>query len=348
MTTSPARPIVVGVGDAAASRPVLAWATREAALRGTSLLLVHAAGNDLDLGAPRAGADLAPSLDDALARAERVLAEAASIVHLIDPEVVVDTRLSLDASAGALRSPAERPSLVVVGTRTGARSPSTLDFLEPRVGQGLDCPLIEVGRAGSATELIVLADGTAWSVPVLTAAFEEAELRGLSVTVAHVLEDPFVDDPAQDLPLMDQAARIEAAAGPSDLGLRRTLLAVQVRVMRHRFPAVPVRLVDLDDEVERLLATAAGTTTYLITDSAHLRRLHAISDHPDGDRWITVVVPSSRPEHRPEITEPGTVVPEPARTGPDLEAWWDAPTADEPRVPARVRVRRQHIRHRRP
>lgn len=347
MTTTPARPIIVGVGDAGAARPVLAWATREAALRGTSLVLVHAAGSELALEAPRTGADLAPALDDALVRAQGVLAEAASIAHALDPGVAVETRLSLDASESALRRPSERPSLVVVGARTGSRSPSTLDALEPRVGHGLDCPLIEVGRAGAATELVVLADGTAWSVPVLTAAFEEAQLRGLSVTVAHVLEDPFPEDPAQDLPLIDQTARIEAAAGPSDLGFRRTLLDVQVRVMRDRFPTVPVRLVDLDEEVDRLLAAAASTTTYLITDSAHLRRLHDVSGPSGGDRWITVVVPSSRPQHRPEVRDPGPVVPATHGTEPDLEAWWDAPTVDEPRAPVRVRVRR-HLRHLRP
>lgn len=344
-TTSTSQPIVVGVDGSPSTAQVLAWATREAALRDAPLLLVHAAGNALSTHAQPAGVDLASSISGAVTAGRRIVTEAADYVRGVDPRVRVDTHVSLDASDSALERSHPHPALIVIGVRSHARRHATADGLESHLGRGLECPVVEVGDAAESHEMLVLADGTAWSVPVLRAAFEEAAARDLSITVAFVLADPYPDSPTRDLHLMDETARIEAASGPSQLGLQRTLLGVQVQVLHDRFPAVRHQLVDLDDEVDALLAAAPGLTGYVVADSAHLNRLHELAGSTDGRRWITVLVANDRPATEPQVLDVEPEVRHRPERELDLEAWWDAPTVDEPRVPVRVRVRRQLRRH---
>lgn len=342
-TYRPTAPIVVGVDSRPGMRHVLEWAAREAVLRGAPLTLVHAVGRDLDLDAIRPGEDVGAAISRATLDAGRVLDEATAVVQSVAPSVTVERQVSLDSSGAALRHSVPAPALVVVGSRSHEREHSTLDDLEPSLGHELRCPVIAVAGPRDASGVLALADGTVWSVPALTAAFEEADLRGTDLTVALVLADPFASAPAQDLRLMDETARIEAAAGPSSLGFQRTLLVQQVQSLRERFPAVVVRLVTADDEVDRLLDGTSDTAAYVVADSAHVRRIHQLTDHA-----VTMIVPSDRPDDEPEIPDLQPEIRQVPERVEDLESWWDRPTVDEPQYPAlvRVRVRRHHLRRR--
>ena len=322
MTTNPQ--IIVGIDGRPESAHVLDWAIREAAVRHASLVLVHAVGNAIADHPDRVGEDLGTVIGQATAGGQRLLAVAAARVRMLNPTVAVDECVSLEASVTALRLADPRATMVVVGSRSGHQVPSTLDGLETRLGTDLGCPVVEVTAASTSGGILAVADGTVWSLPILTAAFTEAALRRVPLTVVHVPDDE-----------ADDGLR----------GFLSSMLVRQVHDLLACFPTVELDLVTDQPTVLTVLAAAPRTMSCVVTDSD---RLDAVPSVP-----VRLLVPSERPHAAPD--EPVAATPgfdrafeREFQTGfaDDLESCWQLPAVEPPVQPqlVRVRVRRNPLR----
>ena len=315
---TPTPQIIVGLDDRPETAQVIAWATREAALLHASIVLVHAVGGEvashLDATPERVGEDIGAVIGRASAGAQRLVARAHAEIRALDPTVTVADCVSLGASAAALRSMVDQATMVVVGARSGRQQTSTIDDLETRLGADLGCPVVQVSGNARTGGVLAIVDGTTWSSPVLDAAFDEAALRGLPLTVVQVPEDE--DDPGLQRFL-------------------RTMLEQQVQELQDSYPYLEVELVTETTDVDLVLATAPADTAYVIADTEHLQFV------PDAD--VRFLVPT---EHRPEpmdeiaLTAAVTTAGQPGNLTAELESWWDLPTL-EPRI-APAPARRHH------
>jgi nucleotide-binding universal stress UspA family protein len=114
------RSIVVGVDGTSTGLRAVAWAAREALLRGRPLRLVHAAPY---LGTP----------DDAAGRgrADAVLARARTVAHQIAPEVATEAVVLPDPPVAALVDASAGAELLVIGMIGGVGSGDRAGFGDP-------------------------------------------------------------------------------------------------------------------------------------------------------------------------------------------------------------------------
>jgi nucleotide-binding universal stress UspA family protein len=149
--------VVVGVGRASSSGPAVRWASSEAAVRGTSLTLVHAWTQPLDLSV-----DLTPdSLPDLVGAATSCAHQGAPLAVLL----------------------AHRPELLVFGGQSEAVHVPRLTRACLRYAR---CPVIVVPKSERppTRRVVVGIGGTQGSGTVLQWAAQEARLRGADLVVA--------------------------------------------------------------------------------------------------------------------------------------------------------------------
>jgi nucleotide-binding universal stress UspA family protein len=251
--------IVVGVDGSEHAARAVDWATRQAAMEHRPLTLLH--GFDpvarTTLGALELdGADRFELIRD-LRRAARIaLDEAADWVHEVEPHVTVDARL-VDADARQALVDASRTAhLIVVGSRgRGAVTGLLLGSVSVAVAQLSACPVVVCRpRHGDlATRgVLVGADGSAESAPVIDFAFRQASLRGVPLTVMHCF---------WEITAADAAASHDAKTAPTDVQL---LLAESVAGFAETYPDVEVRTELARGLVDQALAGAAPTTDLLV------------------------------------------------------------------------------------
>lgn len=142
------RPIVVGVDGTDTDSVVLAWATREAALHGSELLLVHAWQPASVDRAP-----YAPSCEyghDKIEadRAHDTLAAAEKTVQALDPTITIRTVAIPDRAAPVLLEAAEHAAMLVLGRkrRSDAAHPA-LGPVARACARRAACPVVTVAAA---------------------------------------------------------------------------------------------------------------------------------------------------------------------------------------------------------
>lgn len=139
------RPVVVGVDGTDTDPAVLAWATREAALRGVELVLVHAwqpASVDRAPYAPSCeyGHDKieADRARDALAAAEKA-------AHALDPAIRIRSIATADRAAPVLLEAAEHAAMLVLGRkRRSDAAHSALGPVARACARRAACPVVTV------------------------------------------------------------------------------------------------------------------------------------------------------------------------------------------------------------
>ncbi len=181
----PAAPpaVVVGSDGGACALEAVRWATAEAARRGATLRIVHAAPHLR--AASRAGT---PDLR----AARRLTGTAYTLARHTDPAVVTTTEVVPDAPVAALLRAAEEAQLVVLGiSTTGAVDELVLAPVAQRVVAGSPCPVVVVPRRRPPVDpdrplVAVLGLGEPDDdEPVATAAAETAARLGRPLTVLH-------------------------------------------------------------------------------------------------------------------------------------------------------------------
>jgi nucleotide-binding universal stress UspA family protein len=259
--------ITVGIDGSEGSERALRWAAREAELRGSRLRIVHAVRrltpNEI-AWLSSAGVVLEHVRADAQVDAEHLVKDAAESVRVAHPGLRVDTAVVVDEERSALLAEGQWADLVVVGSR--GRGPIR-SLLLGSVGVTLvrhsAAPVAVVRADDEAARggVLVGTNGAESSLPALLTAFDEAELRGVPLTVMHCLWDAEVGtvrwvDVSADNPLHED--RRLAVEGLLD-GLRADHPDVEVRLRITR--GAPDRcLVDLSGSADLVVVGRHGAT----------------------------------------------------------------------------------------
>jgi nucleotide-binding universal stress UspA family protein len=188
--------IVVGVDGSPGADRALAWAADEAARRGSLLRIVHGVHRvtSQEVGwLASAGLSVAAVRDEIERDAEHLVKNAAEAVHAAHPDVRVHTTTAVEDARTLLLAEAADADLVVVGSR--GRGPIR-SLLLGSVGVTLvrqaPVPVVVVRGGAEAVPrygVVVGTNGTESSRRSLEIAFEQAERRGVPLTVMHCLWD---------------------------------------------------------------------------------------------------------------------------------------------------------------
>jgi nucleotide-binding universal stress UspA family protein len=203
-------PVVAGVDGSAESGFAVAWAAREADLRGRALMIVHVVDDTAAPGTTAADA----VLDDAVARARAAA-----------PGIPVRAERAEGHPKQALIQESRRASLIVVGRRgTGGFAGLMLGSVAIAVCDNAECPVASVPVPGrpAAAGVLVGVDGSPDAEAAIEFAFEEASLREVDLDAVHAWASPTSTGPGDITPvvyelddLADEEARLlsEVLAG---------------------------------------------------------------------------------------------------------------------------------------
>ena len=181
------RSIIVGVDGTSTALRAVAWAAKEALLRGRPLRLVHAAPY---LGTP----------DDPTGRgrADAVLARARTVAHQIAPELSTDVAVLPDPPVSALIDASADAELLVIGMIGGSGAEIVLGSVTLDITTGAHCP-VAVVRGESAADhatrrrpppVLLGIESVDADAAAVTAAFDDADRHGSGLTVVQVPNQP--------------------------------------------------------------------------------------------------------------------------------------------------------------
>ncbi|MGO4340955.1 universal stress protein [Pedococcus sp. 2YAF34] len=237
------RPVIVGIDLSGTSDLALDWAAEEASRRATPLVVVHTY-SAMGYPAVRAGvpgAPLPPDLDRVFREtALEACSEAAEKVRAGHPGLAVSTVTSTGSPGEALVDASKEAALVVVGARgLGAVRGMVLGSVSTHVAAHAHCPVVVVHEAPTHSlgdaRVVVGVDGSEVSAAAIRFAFEQADSRGVGVTVAHTWQLDSVEGAAAAMAWsvdMDEINEEE-----------RSLVAEAVAGFAEQYPSVDVRRV---------------------------------------------------------------------------------------------------------
>jgi nucleotide-binding universal stress UspA family protein len=235
--TEQAKPgtVVVGVDGSDHADRAAAWAAEQAVLEGRPLAVVHVRSvDDIPSGvwAGYAGATL-PSMPEPLTVARAVVDAATAPVRQSWPALEVIGLPRVGDARQQLVELSRTAHLMVVGSRgRGTFASMVLGSVSVSVAKHAKCPVVVTrpGPAGVVSNgVLVGADGTPESLPVIEFAFRQASLRQLPLTVMHTS--------------FDIAAAVAATHGAEPATTTddlRMLLSESVAGMWEKFPDVHV------------------------------------------------------------------------------------------------------------
>ncbi|MBE1877674.1 universal stress protein [Myceligenerans pegani] len=182
--------IVVGVDGSPDSVVALDWATTEAQIRETSLLVVYGLHTSVTVG-PLGGTTVVPAADDLRQAAEEVLADAGRRVDERAPGVRLDTHLALLPPGDALLEAArDGAGLLVVGTRgLGTAAAIAMGSVSGQVVPHAPCPTVVVPSPEDVPpddgSIVVGVDGSEHGDAALRFALREAARRSARLVAIH-------------------------------------------------------------------------------------------------------------------------------------------------------------------
>ena len=223
--------IVVGIDGSAPALQAAQWAAEQAQLQGRGLTLVHATRHEgvkpTTLHTVADGADVVWT-DDALRASHVHLRQAHDVAEAIAPTVDIQTTSIPGEPHQVLADASESAHLLVLGSRgRGSVRSHLFGSVSAHVAKTARCPLVVVrpSEPGSLKDgIVVAADATAESTPVVEFAFKQASLHGVPLTVLHCVYDLAVSASGRAggyvkaLPDTDKRARMlaESMAGLSE------------------------------------------------------------------------------------------------------------------------------------
>jgi nucleotide-binding universal stress UspA family protein len=235
--------ILVGVDGSASSKAAVAWAARDAAMRGAPLTLVHVLAPPVVMTFPET--PMPPGyMEWQEGQGKRFIQDAFTIVEqstgaggppLVGSETVVGSTVAMlvDLSKEAM--------MLVVGSRGhGWLHRSLMGSVSSNLVRHAHCPVAVIHDAGSSmphpsgAPVVVGVDGSRVSNAATVVAFEEASFRGVELVVVYAWHDAHVFD----------VPGIDVSAMQND-GER--LLAEQLAGWQERYPDVKVRRVVVCD-----------------------------------------------------------------------------------------------------
>ncbi len=188
--------VVVGVDPSPAGRQALTWAAHQAQLEARRLVLVRATGSLGTAGTTwldQADLDTSPVLQEIEHDGAEVLATAVEQVRHAHPDLAIEELVVAQDAAATLRTLTEHAHLVVVGSDGHGLIPHGTPWqVGPQLVRHAACPVVVVPRHNVGTVhrgVLVGADLSERSGPVLRFAYETASTRGLPLTVLHVARE---------------------------------------------------------------------------------------------------------------------------------------------------------------
>jgi nucleotide-binding universal stress UspA family protein len=228
--------IVVAVDGSEHAERAVRWGTAQAELEHRPLIVVSVA----EWGRLRDASFSAGVTLEELKRGARSIAEdAATLALKLSPQITVQATGLLGDPRQVLVDGSTDAHLVVMGSRgRGPLRSMLLGSVSSAVVKQARCPVVvcrsDFDRAQGAG-VVVGADGTAESLPVIAFAFEVASLRGLSLTVLHAYWDAVTA-------LAELRATGPGVWSEADVQDLHVMLSQSVAGFRARYPQVDVSL----------------------------------------------------------------------------------------------------------
>lgn len=307
MDTSSVRgSIVVAVDGSEHANRAVVWAAEQAALEGRRLVLVHASqrarigdSDWLELwGADRDQVDrLVEAADHGLVE------QAVDLARSVRPEVDVRPLVVAADAREVLVQASLTAHLLVMGARGRSPWPDLqLGSVSSAVCRHASCPVVVTGPPASQGPhhgVLVGADGTAGSLPVIEFAFRQASLRAVPLTVMHCYWD-----------IAGELAH-GRTVGPQETGVDdlRLLLSESVAGLSEKFP-----------DVEVTLELARGLVDIALTDGTPARDLVVVGRRHPSSAWSRLLYGSATSAVLERARGNVAVVPEPGITAPRREA----------------------------
>ncbi|WP_204079518.1 universal stress protein [Mycobacterium riyadhense] len=252
--------IVVGVDGSAASNAAVCWAAHDAALRDTSLTLVHM------VNLAPAWPELPPAIGiSALWDGRQILelaAKTADEVAQTERKIAITTELKWSPPAPTLVELSQDAELVVVGSHgRGAVVRGLLGSVSSGVVRRAKCPVAVIHQEDPSmprpahpeqAPVMVGIDGSPASELATAIAFDEASRRGVELKAVHAWSDIEV----VALPGLDWSAVKEEAA---------QILAERLGGWQERYPDVRVhRFIVCDRPARRLINDAPSAQLVVV------------------------------------------------------------------------------------
>jgi nucleotide-binding universal stress UspA family protein len=277
------RPIVVAVDGSEESLRAAEWAASEAVRRTAQLRIVSVPGL-----LPRMRTYQASTVTVANALrgiAARALAAAVERVTEVAPGVMVDTDLLDGPPAVAVSDSGAGAQLLVVGARgAGGFAALVLGSVSRYVATCAPCPVVVVREETVAVhrEIVVGVRDPGDADGALGFAFEEAALRGATLTAVHAMTwfapaPSSAPEPSSgySASLTDSPASLTAAAGYAEADAARDLEAV-LRGWQQKYPEVSVAQHVVRAHPARVLASLSARADLVIVGR------HGTAGGPDG------------------------------------------------------------------
>jgi nucleotide-binding universal stress UspA family protein len=261
-TAASTEPVIVGVDGSSVSRVAVDWAARDAALRGTTLKLVHVLTPPAVMAFPEV--PMPPGylqwqeeegralLDTALKTVE----EAAG-----DTRIEVTTEMVAGPAVPVLADLSTGAQMMVVGCRgRGAFARGLLGSISTGLVHHAKCPVAIIHDEDplmphpSQAPVVVGVDGSPSSDRAVAIAFEQASFRGVDLVVVHAWSDSGVFE----FPGVDWS-QLQA--------LGETTLSERLAGWQERYPDVLVRRVVVADRPAHQLLEQAESAQLLVVGS---------------------------------------------------------------------------------
>ncbi|CAN5681574.1 universal stress protein [soil metagenome] len=185
--------ILVGVDGSAHSRAAIGWAVQEAALRGSTVLLVHVS----DAAAYGLWTTTRTIRQGLRELAQPIVDHAVDYAHSVNPAVPVRGRLILGSPVRTLLTLSTASTLIVVGRQgKGALAAHLVGSVSRYLMAHAHCPVIAVqppaaGEHSMPVKRVVVAVGDRQTtLRALEFGSQEAHLRGVPLRVLHACHQP--------------------------------------------------------------------------------------------------------------------------------------------------------------
>ncbi|HEY9312542.1 universal stress protein [Williamsia sp.] len=183
-------PVIVGVDGSESSDQAVVWAANTAELMGRELVVVGVYEPQVGGYAGTAMAytgDLVTLIQDAV---KETVTAAEKLARETTPTVEVSSRIVAGTPTAVLNDESADAAMVVVGTRgRGAVRGLIAGSVSTGVAAHASSPVAVVAHPPGTGPVVVGIDGSESSDLALTAAFEQAALRGTGLTVVHTWTD---------------------------------------------------------------------------------------------------------------------------------------------------------------
>lgn len=255
--------ILVGVDGSASSKAAVAWAARDAALRGAPLTLVHVLAPPVAMAFPET--PMPPGyMEWQEEQGKRHIQDALKIVEQstgADAALKVGSETVVGPTVPMLVDLSKEATMIVIGSRGhGWLRRSLMGSVSSNLVRHAHCPVAVIHDADpsishpSGAPVVVGVDGSPVSDAATAVAFEEASFRGVELVAVYAWHDANVFD----------VPGIDVAAMQAD-GER--VLAEQLAGWRERYPDVKLRRVVVCDRPADQLIEQSHTAQLVVVGS---------------------------------------------------------------------------------